>query len=110
MKKLKRAIAVALLFALIKESHALAADCTTEAQIQVHELAVFSDMKGIKNCSTPDGKAAYKESAALLDKLNKRNKELIRLCPASDSRFAYAQATLKNLTNIFRIVSRGCES
>lgn len=110
MINFKRAIAAALLFFFVKEGRSLAADCTTEAQTQVHELAVFSDLKAIKNCGTPEGKAAYKESAALLNKLNERNTELVRLCPTSDARFQYAQATLKNLTSMFRIVSRGCES
>jgi hypothetical protein len=109
MRSFSVAIALTLLSTLRAEQ-ALAADCTTEAQTQVHELAVFSDMKRIKNCDTPEGKAAYKESAALLDKLNERSKELVILCPASDSRFEYAQSTLKNLTNIFKIVSRGCGS
>lgn len=110
MKAFQLAIAVVLLLVLIKEERASAADCTTEAQTQVHELALFSNMKGIKNCESPEGKAAYKDAASLLEKLNERNKELVKLCPPSDARFEYAQATLKNLSNMFRIVSRGCES
>jgi len=109
MRSVSLAVAVACLFAF-RAGQTLAADCTTEAQTQIHELAVFSDMKKIKNCDTTEGMIAYKESASLLDELNERSKELVRLCPASDARFQYAQSTLKNLTNIFRIVSRGCGS
>jgi hypothetical protein len=87
---------------------ALAADCTEEARKQVGDLAVFSKMTGMDNCSTADGRAIYAREVALLKVLNERNKVLGSICPASDARWEYAEKTLQNLTRMFAIASRGC--
>lgn len=107
----KIAIAVATLFICFAAGRVLADDCETIGPVQTHELALFSTLlTKINGCATSDGRAAYKEALAARDQLNERHALLVKICPASNARFIYAQQTLKTLTGSFwRSATNGCE-
>jgi hypothetical protein len=99
----------ALLLLASRAPAARAADCGKEAAAQIHDLAAFSHMVGIDGCATESGKAQYREHVALLRKLDGRNGELARICPADDPSFVYARKTLVIQTRVFGSVSKGCK-
>jgi hypothetical protein len=86
----------------------LAADCTQDGLLQVHDLALFSQMADMVNCSTPAGQARYLRNIALLKTLNERNEALKSVCADSDPRWIYARKTLEIQTRIFVRLSKNC--
>src|SRR5438128_1297366 len=88
-------VGAALATTIVAMQPVSAADCVTDGQLQAHELAIFvSRYKRIKDCATQDGKLGYKENSDLLETLNRRQKLLATVCPASDARFVYVRDTL----------------
>lgn len=84
--------------------------CTDEALKQSADLATFSKMTDINNCTTAAERANYDSKVKQLIGLTEKHSLLLSICPESNWRWQYARDTFEIQSRVFRRVSKGCEN